>query len=90
MNNSALSLETLENHLACARNQPLAAFKEAEKAYLGEIFTSYLIPMLFSLKYRLHTEIKLITNPFRNESPMRLTCFFTTFSPDLANCAFGQ
>ena len=46
--------------------------------------------MLFSLKYRLHTEIKLITSPFRNEPPMRLTCFFTTFSPDLANCAFGE
>lgn len=46
--------------------------------------------MLFSFKNQIHTEIKLITIPFRNEWSMRLTCFFKTFSPDIANFAFGE
>jgi len=46
--------------------------------------------MLFSLKNHLHTEIKLTTIRFRNEWSMLLTCFFTTFRPDIANSAFGE
>ena len=46
--------------------------------------------MLSSLKNQLHTEIKLITIPFRNEWSMHLTCFFPTFSPDIANFALGE
>ncbi len=46
--------------------------------------------MLFNLKNRLHTEIKLIALPCRNEWSILWTCFFATFSPDIANFALGE
>ena len=68
----------------------MAAATEAKKARVREILTSCYIQIFFNLKNRLHTEIKLLTIPFRNEWSMRVTCFFTTFSPGIANFAFGE
>ncbi len=62
----------------------------SEKKPLGGNFYKLLFFNVIQLENRLHTEIKLISISFQNELSMRLTCFFPTFSPNIANFALGE
>jgi hypothetical protein len=79
VNNSTLSLETLERYPACADAGALGRFA-AEKFY---IIASFFYSVFNSSEKR-----TLSTSS--NEWLSRLTKFFATFSPAIANFAFGE
>jgi hypothetical protein len=79
VNNSTLSLETIGGSLACADSKAWTSIT----ANLAFFVASYFYSIFKAPENR---------TPFHswNNGSLRLTSSFATFSPDIANFAFGE
>jgi hypothetical protein len=79
VNNSTSSLETLERYPACADAGALGRFMAGKIHIIASCFYSVF-----------NSSKKQTLSTSSNEWSNRLTRFFATFSPAIANFAFGE
>ncbi|MCX6961122.1 MAG: hypothetical protein NTZ08_01525 [Verrucomicrobia bacterium] len=79
MNNSTSSLETLDRYPVCADSGAFGAMMTGKSKFIA----SYFIPVFKSPEKRAFSTSS-------NEWSNRLTRYFATFSPAIANFAFGE
>jgi hypothetical protein len=79
VNNSTLSLETIGGGLACANPKAWTSIMDNSAFFVSSYFYS-----IFKMSEN--------WTPFHswNDWSLRMTCFFATFSPDIANLARGE